>query len=184
MRRLLALCLLTSAAHAQPTMTVAPAHALLAQMSGTWVTEVTTYGEGSDGVGRGHARNRLVMGGLGLSREHHAFGGGRFQGYGFLTWVPGEGHYAGLWMDNFSFAGPAHSTGTFDPKTQTLTEQMQAPAVDGAVMHFTVVTQWEGRDRYTTTFYLVPTPGGPLGQVLMRLRARRAVGDAPALPHP
>ncbi len=183
-----ALALLWAAAAAQeiPVIEPGPEHEVLHASVGTWAVAQTMWpGPEAEPVrGEGTMVTRLVAGGLAIAYEYSSPAsehGPAFHGYGVTAWIPAKKHFEAWWFDNLSRAGMARSTGTWDPKTKTLTEAMSGPGPDGKASEFKVVTVMESDHRHVQTFYVVKD-GKEIGKMMELVFTRPPPPPVPSEP--
>jgi hypothetical protein len=129
---------------------------------------------------QGTARFSLMMGGRYLRQDFRGeFEGNKFQGMGLTGYDNAQKKYVGIWIDNHG-TGIMHSEGTYDVKTNTLTEIAVSNSPLGE-MKMKMVSKYLDQDKFLLTMYSV-TPAGEQKQ--MEISYTRAESSGKAKPKP
>jgi hypothetical protein len=122
-----------------------PEHEVLKKSVGTWdaTVEMCDPTGAPVSTSKGVETNALSLGGLWLVSDFRGeMMGQPFQGHGVSGYDPVKKKYVGTWVDSMS-VGLATMEGTWDPKTNTMTEWMEGPDPSGKVSKMKAVSEWK-----------------------------------------
>ncbi|MEM6470584.1 MAG: DUF1579 domain-containing protein [Planctomycetota bacterium] len=137
-----------------------PSHKHLERMVGTWNTVSTDFSTNPDQPikAEGVAVFEMIMGGRFVKCDFKSdFGGMPMQGMGLQGYDNKLKKYVGTWIDNFG-SGMMRSVGTYDEKTDTLTENSTGSSPMGE-MKMKMVTKYKSKDKFQLTMYTTNPDG-------------------------
>lgn len=149
---------------------IAEAVAVFAKDIGTWDIELTvTPAPGAPSVIQRATSENRMLGGRWLIVDYRAESG--FEGHGVYGWDDAKRSYVGTWVDSMQ-SSAARATGTWDPKTRTMTFLMHGTH-QGRNFRYREVTQLleDGVQLHTN---LVPTPDGGEFEMIRATYRRRS----------
>lgn len=135
-------------------------HEYFKRLAGRWDAVVTSYYGNPNKPVKSKATSsfRVIMGGRFLQqRVQGEVAGMKFEGQGWLGYDNAKKKYVGAWIDNTS-TGIMQTEGTYDPKTQTLTEVGTSSSPIGP-MKMKTVSRFADRNNFTQTMYLITKQG-------------------------
>lgn len=135
-------------------------HKNFKRLVGRWSCAVTSYypDPSKPQKTKGNAVFRLLLGGRYMQQNFRGMmDGKRFQGIGVSGFDNAKKKYVGTWIDNSS-TSIMHSEGTYDPKTQTMTEVGTSSSPIGP-MKMKMVTKYESNDKFHFTMYMLAGQG-------------------------
>lgn len=131
-----------------------PEAKMLEDWAGKWDAAVKMWMGPEAQESKGTQTCRMILGGIALACDYDSSDGPMpMKGHGVTIWNPTAKRYDGVWLDNYSWAGPSTSTGTWDAGTKTFTETMTSDMPDGTKHTMRLVTKVDTRDKHTMTFY-------------------------------
>jgi hypothetical protein len=157
---------------APPEMTLpkpGPEHEVLKNDVGTWDATVEMMGL-APSVSKGVETSTMV-GGLWLVTDFKSeMMNQPFQGHGVSGYDLTKKKYVGTWVDSMS-PGMMLGESTYDPKTKTMTGEMEGPDMSGKMEKMKSVTEWKDPDTRVFTMYMT----GPDGKEapVMRITYKR-----------
>lgn len=158
-------------------------HAHLKRLAGHWKCEVTSYfpDPAKPTKTKGVAVIRSVMGGRFIQQSFRTTMDGKpFTGMGISGYDKLQKKYVGSWIDNGGTA-IMPSSGTYDVKTQTLTESATSATPFGE-MKMKMVSKYLSNDKFTFTMSVVAEQGEQKMMEIVYTRAptRKKAGSAKA----
>lgn len=136
------------------------AHAQMKRLVGNWLTEMKSFypDPNKPQVTKGRARIRMILGGNFMEQRYAGVvDGKKYQGIATSGYDTAKKKYVGTWIDSLN-TGIMVTEGTYDVKTQTLTETGEMSGPGGAVK-VKNVTKYMTNDHFVFTMYMV-TPQG------------------------
>jgi hypothetical protein len=133
-------------------------HAALAEMAGTWHTNVTMWMQpGTEPmISEGVSENKMTLGGRYLHQNYEGtFMGQPFKGMGFTGYDNYKKQYLGLWMDSMS-TGWMTTTGQVEDGNMVFTGTMDDP-MSGGVMKVREIITKHSKDHHTFEMWMGPT---------------------------
>jgi Protein of unknown function (DUF1579) len=128
-------------------------HAHFKRLAGRWNCEITTL-QPAKAKSKGTAVFRVLMGGRFLQQQFNGkMMGAPFQGMGITGYDNGKKKYTGTWIDNHN-TGIMTTEGTYDPKTQTLTEIGTTSTPMGS-MKLKMVSKYLSNDKFLFTMSMM-----------------------------
>ncbi len=162
-----------------PPLKKGPEAAVLQKLVGKFTTTVKTWmGSGEPTISKGKATTKSILGGLGIafSVEGKGMKGGPpFYGHGMQYWAPALGKYESVWLDSHSHAGATRGIGTWNERTQTLTETMTSPMPGGKTMTTRSELRIIDRNRHTLTFFMTGKDGKETVTMVITYKRKRRV---------
>lgn len=146
-------------------------HAHFKRLAGRWNCEITTL-QPTKTTSKGIAVIRVVMGGRFLQQQFNGkMMGQPFQGMGITGYDNTKKKYIGTWIDNHN-TGIMPLEGTYDPKTQTLTEIGTTSTPMGS-MKLKLVSKYVSNDKFLFTMSML---AGGMEQKFMEVTYTRVKG--------
>ena len=145
-------------------------HARLKQLEGTWDTEsrfVMEPGKPPE-VGKGHAVNKMVLGGRFVQIEYHGgMQGQPFEGLGMIGYDNVAKEYVSTWADTMGTM-ILIERGSYDAKENALVMHSEFDAPDGSKQKMKTMTRFGDGKKYSYEMYGVGADGKEmkLGEVI------------------
>lgn len=129
-------------------------HKQFRRLVGRWNADVKTYHEGKLEESKGTSTFRLLLGGRYLQQNYKGeIAGQKFEGIGITGFDKSQNKYVGTWIDSMG-TGMMHTEGSYDAKTNTMTEIGTATSPIGP-MKFKMVSRFTDNDKLLFTMYMV-----------------------------
>ena len=135
-------------------------HQQLRRLVGTWKAEVKYFFDesGKPTVSEATATFRSLLGGRYVQQRFHGeMQGQKFSGMAITGYDNAKKKYVGIWIDDMG-TGIMHSEGTYDVKTNTMTEIGVSSSPIGDTK-FKNVSRYLSDDEFTFTMYMVNPEG-------------------------
>lgn len=150
------------------------AHKHLKRLAGRWDTLSKTFFPNPEKptITKGSSNIRSLMGGRYIQQKFRGvFNGKNFQGMGVTGFDNAKKKFVGIWIDSEG-TGIMQSEGTYDAKTQTLTENATSSSPMGP-MKMRMVTKYLSDDKFVFTMFMLAGGGE---QKIMEMTYTRSAG--------
>lgn len=131
-------------------------HEQFKRLVGRWDTQIKAFEPGAEepSVSKGTANFRMLLGGRYLQQNFRGeMEGQSFRGIGVSGYDNAQQKYVGTWIDSMG-TGIMHTTGSYDAKTNTLTETGESSSPMGP-MKFRMTSKYISNDEFHFTMHML-----------------------------